>query len=189
MPPICSFVGSHQSNPLYLQGLSIVCQPMAYIFSYHQFSRPWPHYMQFDLHPLLLKPHSICSPLPTFPVTFSVWITACTSAVYIAASGPIQGLIFNYSIMLPTTLWCKTGVCFRCKSQHPGIMKITQTSRVLHLNPQIILSKVTLKVIKIRLRNKIRTFDVYAVLDDGWSIVCWLRVQPSILIWRGARKA
>lgn len=46
-------------------------------------------------------------------------------------------------------------------------MKRTQISSVLHLNPQIILSKVTLKVIKIRLRNKIRTFDAYAVLDDG----------------------
>lgn len=127
---ICLLTKCHQSvplyvpiksNPLYLQGLSIVCQTMAYIFSYHQFSRPWPHYMQFDLHPLLLKPHSICSPLPTFPVTFSVWIPVCTSAVYIVASGPIQGLIFNYSIKLHTILWCKTGVCFRCKTQHPDI--------------------------------------------------------------------
>lgn len=178
---ICLLIKCHQSvplyvpiksNPLYLQGLSIVCQPMTHIFSYHQFRGPWPHCMQFDLHPLLLKPHSICSPLPTLPVTLLRVNTSVYLSSLYSSLGPNTGSPTLLLIMLPTTLWCKTGVCFRCKSQHPGIMKRTQTSRVLHLNPQIILSKVTLKVIRIRLRNKIRTFDTYAVLHDGWSILC-----------------
>ncbi|XP_034559382.1 uncharacterized protein LOC117827042 isoform X1 [Notolabrus celidotus] len=79
--------------------------------------------------------------------------------------------------------------CPKCNGQHLGIFhdvnKAQTASRVFYLNPQSMSPKVLLKVVKVRLINKNKIFDTYAILDDGSERTMLLRGAAEYLGLRG----